>query len=228
VARKRLRTFLEEVIGDAELRASVERVASQPSADAPPLALASGGGSGTPMMSDVVVAGDPAEDAPVVPLRPAAFPAPPWQAPSAGLPDDAPNGPTATTSAAPSVDLPPAAADAPPAALDAPHPAAAIAVGSAAEHTHANRRRRRSASLLPPLPSPTDIPEDAAGRVAIMAIASPPDAVAEPEMPSPAVDPGPAPVTTVAADAPLSGWLPVLALGVALVVVFVIGVLVTR
>jgi hypothetical protein len=105
--------------------------------------------------------------------------------------------------------------------LDAPAPP-----GQAA------RRRRRSASLLPPLPSPADIPDDAAGRVEIFAIATLPDvtlpnsSVLTPPTTSP--DTEPAPIAAVAGTGALAGWLPVLILGVVLVVVFVFGVLVTR
>ncbi len=92
-----------------------------------------------------------------------------------------------------------------------------------------SRRRRRSASLLPPLPSATDVPEDAAGRVAIISVPGPqtgsaPQAATE----TPVADAEPAPVVAVGGEAPLAGWLPVLILGVALVIVFVVGVLVTR
>jgi hypothetical protein len=88
------------------------------------------------------------------------------------------------------------------------------------------RRRRRSASLLPPLPSPTDVPEDADGRVAILAIAAPPERfapAAAPTPPAPVAAPSPPP----AADS-LQAWLPVAALGVAMLVTFIVGVLVTR
>jgi hypothetical protein len=102
--------------------------------------------------------------------------------------------------------------------LDGPgHPAQAV------------RRRRRSVSLLPPLPSPADIPEDAAGRVAFIAVALPPEMTPAASPEAAATEPeAPAPITAVGTDTPLAGWLPVLALGVVLVLLFVIGVLVTR
>jgi hypothetical protein len=109
---------------------------------------------------------------------------------------------------------------------------AAAVLGGHADPAQAARRRRRSASLLPPLPSPSDVPEDAPGRVAIIAMGPPPgDAdnacIAEPPSPAPAPA-SPASVVAVGGDTPLAGWLPVLALGVALVLIFVVGVLVAR
>ncbi len=98
------------------------------------------------------------------------------------------------------------------------------------ETTLPRRRRRRSASLLPPLPSATDVPEDAAGRVAIISVPGPQanGSAPQPAAETTAADAEPAPVTAVGGEAPLAGWLPVLLLGVALVIVFVVAVLVTR
>jgi hypothetical protein len=115
---------------------------------------------------------------------------------------------------------------------------------------HSVRRRRRSASLLPPLPSPADIPEDAAGRVAIITASAPPDVVpsfapapgspapraladnanAGPATP-PSIEPDAAErslITAITGGGPMDGWIPVIALGVALLVIFVVGVLVTH
>lgn len=93
----------------------------------------------------------------------------------------------------------------------------------------ASRRRRRSASPLPPLPSPADVPEDAAGRVAFLAIAVAPDVVpavtpaaSEEEPDRELAPPRPTPVH------PFDQWLPVILLGAAMVVVFVVGVVVTH
>jgi len=241
--RKRLRSFLDAVISDDDLRTSAERVAEPPSPPSDPALT--------------VVAPEAAE--PVADM-PAAFPSPPWERPPAlaplpnAEPTPAGNG-NAATHAPAAVELPaattwvvsPAVSGDPalpepasptasePAPETPPHPArtdeapAALLIGAAAEGTHAGRRRRRSATLLPPLPSPTDVPEDAAGRVAIFAVpdpAAPP--AADGDRAHSAPDITPAPVVPVGGDAPLAGWLPVLALGVALVVIFVIGVLVTR
>ena len=91
----------------------------------------------------------------------------------------------------------------------------------------AGRRRRRSASLLPPLPAPADMPDDTAGRVAITSLPVPPGTVATPTATGPS-SAEPAPITAVGGEAALAGWLPVLALGAALVLLFIVGVLVTR
>jgi hypothetical protein len=106
-------------------------------------------------------------------------------------------------------------------------PAATIAPVAAPPAEPSARRRRRSASLLPPLPSPTDIPEDAEGRIAIISNAAPMDDPTTAPAPTPA-DTESAPITAVGGDVPLAGWLPVLTLGAALILIFIVGVLVTR
>jgi hypothetical protein len=237
VARKRLRPFLDEVISDADLRSSAERVAAAPAPTAPPaLSLAA---------SEVDPAAAP---------RPAAFPPAPWEEATAvtGAPDAAvasPGNGSAPAHPPIPVESPPVPTlvvaepepdgvtpvEPPPHGAPSPRAAgthevgAAVLVGAAAESALTARRRRRSASLLPPLPSPTDIPEDAAGRVTIFSVPGP--AIAPPpsgDHAHTAPDVTPAPVVPVGGDAPLAGWVPVLALGVILVIVFVIGVLVTR
>lgn len=90
----------------------------------------------------------------------------------------------------------------------------------------ASRRRRRSASPLPPLPSPADVPEDAVGRVAFLAIAVAPDVV--PTVTPAASEEEPAREPMSAPVHPFDQWLPVILLGAAMVVVFVVGVVVTR
>jgi hypothetical protein len=161
---------------------------------------------------------------------------PPGQPPAASPPPAQPSEPTLTS--APQI----VPAGAPP--LDA---AAQVFLG--APDAQIARRRRRSASLLPPLPSPTDIPEDAAGRVVILSVAVPPDSTpvaplstggaVVPGQNAPNIDVGNAAagapsdtlstaITSIAGSTALAGWLPVLALGVVLLVVFVVGVLVTH
>lgn len=71
------------------------------------------------------------------------------------------------------------------------------------------------------------MPDDAPGRVLITSLPLPPGSVAAP-VAAPSSSAEPAPITAVGGDAPLAGWFPVLGLGVALVLVFVVGVLVTR
>jgi hypothetical protein len=92
---------------------------------------------------------------------------------------------------------------------------------------HLTRRRRRSASPLPPLPSPIDIPEDAPGRVTFVALAAAPDFM--PPAPAVAED-----VTHEIAPprpafaSPLDEWLPVVVLALGMLLVFVVGVVVTH
>jgi DNA polymerase-3 subunit gamma/tau len=160
---------------------------------------------------------------------------PPAEAPAASALDE---GPTAAhhSRAFTDDDLSTALVEHPHAAPVAPAPpaapilVAAATIAPAAAPSSAEpsaRRRRRSASLLPPLPSPTDIPEDAEGRIVIISNAAPMDDPTTTPAPIPA-DTEPAPITAVGGDVPLAGWLPVLALGAALVLIFIVGVLVTR
>jgi hypothetical protein len=210
--------MLDEVITDADLVASAEQVADPPAAT----------------------------DLAAIPPRPAAFPPPPWEVappqvspPAEARPDEPPsNGaqpaplePPIAVDAALALEVTAVITPAPPAtAASVAEAVAAVVLGGHADPAQAARRRRRSASLLPPLPSPSDLPEDAPGRVAIIAMGPPPgDQATDAEPPSrPPAPANPAPVVAVGGDAPLAGWLPVLALGVALVLIFVVGVLVTR
>ena len=91
-------------------------------------------------------------------------------------------------------------------------------------------RRRRSVARTPALVAPIDIPEDAPGRVAFIAVRAPADVVA----PRPAADADTgelAPPPEEHATAWLSqwgGWLAVGALVALLAVLFVVGMAVTR
>jgi hypothetical protein len=156
----------------------------------------------------------------------------------AAAPLDAP-GPEASATVPAAVV--PAGAPPPLNASSTAAPAVAPVVLGTPDAAQMSRRRRRSASLLPPLPSPTDIPEDAAGRVAILSVLPPPDStpvaplstseasLAQDGAPSTAPSAPPsASITAIGSSTALAGWAPVLALGVALVLLFVVGVLVTH
>lgn len=83
-------------------------------------------------------------------------------------------------------------------------------------------RRRRSVARSPALVAPADIPEDAAGRVAFIAVRTPEDRLAPPVV---------AEATRSAAPQPQlppwvsewGGWIAVGVLAVLLVIVFLIG-----
>jgi hypothetical protein len=83
-------------------------------------------------------------------------------------------------------------------------------------------RRRRSVAVAPALLDPAVLPEDAPGRVKLIAVAAPADIV----------DPlGAAAPPTMPSNALLSaggGWIPVAVAGVVIVVIFVVGMLLTR
>jgi len=83
-------------------------------------------------------------------------------------------------------------------------------------------RRRRSAGRLPPLPTPADIPEDAAGRV---------EFITAPAVPAPAAA-GTSAGAAVRRRQPrwaalVTGWTAVIILGMLIAAVFVIGLRVT-
>jgi hypothetical protein len=100
------------------------------------------------------------------------------------------------------------------------------------------RRRRRSASLLDPHPSPVDIPEDAEGRVVFHVPSVPPDVLPiAPVATSLGAGAAGWADTELAGAPPLSArtplgevnpWISVALVGVALLAVFVLGLLVTR
>jgi hypothetical protein len=238
--KQRLRHALDEVITDADLVASAEQVAADPPAStpavdltlpppggfppppwesAPPMAPPRANGQPAPSPANGSPAASPANGAPAAPGRV------PGNIDAAAL--DAAPAPTPLAPVA-VPDLPAAHVISQPASP----PVAAIRVDAHAEPVPAARRRRRSASPLPPLPSPSDIPEDAPGRIAILSMGPPPGT--EPDPSRALAGLAEATLTTreptmrAEADPPLAGWLPVLALGVALVLVFIVGVLVTR
>jgi hypothetical protein len=83
-------------------------------------------------------------------------------------------------------------------------------------------RRRRSVAVAPALLDPAVLPEDAPGRVKLIAVAAPADIV----------DPlGAAAPATMPSNALLSaggGWIPVAVAGVVIVAIFIVGMLLTR
>jgi hypothetical protein len=86
-----------------------------------------------------------------------------------------------------------------------------------------SQRRRRSVAVAPALLDPAELPEDAPGRVKLIAVAAPADILDAPA-------PAPAPVVNRAPSllAAGGGWIPVAVAGVLIVVIFVIGMLLTR
>jgi hypothetical protein len=86
-----------------------------------------------------------------------------------------------------------------------------------------SQRRRRSVAVAPALLDPAELPEDAPGRVKLIAVAAPADILDAPAPASPArVDRSP---SLLAAG---GGWVPVAVAGAVIVVIFVIGMLLTR
>ena len=63
-------------------------------------------------------------------------------------------------------------------------------------------RRRRSVAVAPALLDPAELPEDAAGRVAMITVAAPDDIVGAP---GPLAPPLPPPVTQPSSSAPRAG-----------------------
>jgi hypothetical protein len=83
-------------------------------------------------------------------------------------------------------------------------------------------RRRRSVAVAPALLDPAELPEDAPGRVKLITVEAPADIVD-----------GPAPLPPTVARSPSllaagGGWIPVAVAGVVIVVIFIIGMLLTR
>jgi hypothetical protein len=82
-------------------------------------------------------------------------------------------------------------------------------------------RRRRSVAVAPALLDPAELPEDAPGRVALIAVEAPDDIVGTP---------GAAPSAPVVASilGAYEGWLAVGVAGLVIVAIFVVGMLLTR
>jgi hypothetical protein len=85
------------------------------------------------------------------------------------------------------------------------------------------QRRRRSVAVAPALLDPAELPEDAPGRVKLIAVAAPADILDAPAPTAPpVVERSP---SLLAAG---GGWVAVAVAGAVIVVIFVIGMLLTR
>ena len=83
-------------------------------------------------------------------------------------------------------------------------------------------RRRRSVAVAPALLDPAELPEDAPGRVKLIAVDAPADII---DAPAPAPPrPARAPARLAAGD----GWIPVAVAGALIVAVFIVGMLLTH
>ncbi|MGD0194507.1 MAG: hypothetical protein ABSC35_06565 [Candidatus Dormibacteria bacterium] len=85
-----------------------------------------------------------------------------------------------------------------------------------------SQRRRRSVAVAPALLDPAELPEDAPGRVKLIAVAAPADILDAPATLPPSVTRSP---SFLAAG---EGWIPVAVAGAVIVVIFVVGMLLTR
>ena len=84
-------------------------------------------------------------------------------------------------------------------------------------------RRRRSVAVAPALLDPAELPEDAPGRVKLIAVEAPADIVDAPgALAAPIAAPRP---SLLAAG---GGWIPVAVAGAVIVIIFVVGMLLTR
>ncbi len=86
-------------------------------------------------------------------------------------------------------------------------------------------RRRRSVAVAPALLDPAELPEDAPGRVTLIAVEAPADVLGPP----PAAATAPQPV--VASSPALSaggGWIAVAIAGAVIVAIFIVGMLLTH
>jgi hypothetical protein len=85
-------------------------------------------------------------------------------------------------------------------------------------------RRRRSVAVAPALLDPAELPEDAPGRVALIAVEAPDDIVGTPGTAATS-PPVVAPSSILAAG---EGWFVVGAVGLLIVAIFIVGMLLTR
>jgi len=241
-----LRDYLAEVLGDADLRARAEQEPVEPpshdlaASSVPPAPL-------SPIPNAFATV-----PSPTIPLPPVVEALPPL--PSEILYEGNGAPPVAANFAAPSPAVTnPAASVSMASAGATPVPTPPVLpapISPAAPHQAVDqaRRRRRSASLLQPVHSPTDIPDDAPGRVEFFIPAVGPDILPAPS-PGPvdapptdarAADAQPATATPTGArladpgapgqhpDPTLTGWLPVGILAVAMVLIFILGLVITR
>lgn len=87
-----------------------------------------------------------------------------------------------------------------------------------------SQRRRRSVAVAPALLDPAELPEDAPGRVKVISVAAPDDVLDAPVAPEPPVAAAAFPSLIAAGG----GWFAVGAAGVVIVLIFVVGMLLTR
>jgi len=90
-------------------------------------------------------------------------------------------------------------------------------------------RRRRSAARTPVVIDPADIPEDASGRVEVLAVRAPADVYDPADRPpdeSAAAPPAPSRAVELLLTA--DGWVAVGVVGALVLVLFLIGMLLTR
>lgn len=85
-------------------------------------------------------------------------------------------------------------------------------------------RRRRSVAVAPALLDPAELPEDAAGRVTLISVDAPTDILGTPG----AIPSAPPVTTSPSVLAAADGWVVVAIAGVVIVVIFVVGMLLTR
>jgi hypothetical protein len=83
-------------------------------------------------------------------------------------------------------------------------------------------RSPRSVAVAPALLDPAELPEDAPGRVRLIAVQAPADIVDAPAAVVPRVASGP---SLLGAG---GGWIPVAVAGAVIVAIFVVGMLLTR
>lgn len=86
-------------------------------------------------------------------------------------------------------------------------------------------RRRRSVAVAPALLDPAELPEDAAGRVTLIAVEAPPDIMGPPPAPPSAPQPVVASSQALAAG---GGWVAVAVAGAVIVAIFIVGMLLIR
>jgi len=86
-------------------------------------------------------------------------------------------------------------------------------------------RRRRSVAVAPALLDPAELPEDAAGRVRLIAVDAPPDIMGPPPAPPSAPQPVVASSPALAAG---GGWVAVGVAGAVIVAIFIVGMLLIK
>jgi hypothetical protein len=87
-----------------------------------------------------------------------------------------------------------------------------------------SQRRRRSVAVAPALLDPAELPEDAPGRVKLIAVAAPADILDAP----PPASAAPAVERSPSVLAAAGGWIAVAVAGAVIVAIFVIGMVLFR